>query len=123
MASEVFSHLGISAVVVAVSRVLRIRIFLLAGYSVETRENIYLRKNVERRCFACQMMRIEKCKYTWSLREPENGQFEYAWMDRFIGAMQKARIQVILDAPPTVFRPGWRISILRYWASLLVQRS
>ena len=59
-------------------------------------------------------MRIEKCKYTWSLREPENGQFEYAWMDRFISAMQKARIQVILDAPPTVFQPGWRISILNY---------
>jgi hypothetical protein len=34
-------------------------------------------------------------------------------MDRFIGAMQKARIQVILDTPTKVFQPGWSISILK----------
>jgi beta-galactosidase len=33
---------------------------------------------------------------TWSLWEPEDGQFEYAWMDRVVDAMGKAGIKVIL---------------------------
>ena len=33
---------------------------------------------------------------TWSLWEPADGQFEYAWMDRVVDAMGKAGIKVIL---------------------------
>ena len=36
---------------------------------------------------------------TWSLWEPEDGQFEYAWMDRVVDAMGKAGIKVILGTP------------------------
>ena len=50
---------------------------------------------------------------TWSLWEPEDGQFEYAWMDHVVDAMGKAGIKVIWARPHTQFRPGWRISILR----------
>src|SRR5450830_1388272 len=32
---------------------------------------------------------------TWSLWEPEDGRFDYAWMDRVVEAMGKAGIQVI----------------------------
>jgi beta-galactosidase len=32
---------------------------------------------------------------TWSLWEPEDGRFEYAWMDRVVDAMGKAGIKVI----------------------------
>jgi beta-glucosidase/6-phospho-beta-glucosidase/beta-galactosidase len=35
---------------------------------------------------------------TWSLWEPEDGHFEYAWMDRVVDAMGKAGIKVIMDA-------------------------
>src|SRR5580658_9853814 len=31
---------------------------------------------------------------TWSLWEPEDGDFEYAWMDRVVDAMGKAGIKV-----------------------------
>ena len=43
---------------------------------------------------------------TWSLWEPEDGQFEYAWMDRVVDAMGKAGIKVILGTP-TYSIPGW----------------
>jgi beta-galactosidase len=43
---------------------------------------------------------------TWSLWEPEDGQFEYAWMDRVVDAMGKAGIQVILGTP-TYSIPAW----------------
>jgi beta-galactosidase len=43
---------------------------------------------------------------TWSLWEPEDGQFEYAWMDRVVDAMRKAGIQVILGTP-TYSIPAW----------------
>ncbi len=33
---------------------------------------------------------------TWSLFEPHDGQFEFAWMDRILDAMHKAGIKVIL---------------------------
>ena len=36
---------------------------------------------------------------TWSLWEPEDGHFEYAWMDRIVDAMGKAGIKVILGTP------------------------
>lgn len=43
---------------------------------------------------------------TWSLWEPADGQFEYAWMDRVIDAMGKAGIKVILGTP-TYSIPAW----------------
>jgi beta-galactosidase len=43
---------------------------------------------------------------TWSLWEPEDGHFEYAWMDRVVDAMGKAGIKVILGTP-TYSIPVW----------------
>ncbi len=43
---------------------------------------------------------------TWSLWEPEDGQFDYAWMDRVVNAMGKAGIKVILGTP-TYSIPAW----------------
>ncbi|HVJ08852.1 MAG TPA: beta-galactosidase [Acidisarcina sp.] len=43
---------------------------------------------------------------TWSLWEPEDGHFEYAWMDRVVEAMGKAGIKVILGTP-TYSIPTW----------------
>jgi beta-galactosidase len=43
---------------------------------------------------------------TWSLWEPEDGHFDYAWMDRVVNAMGKAGIKVILGTP-TYSIPTW----------------
>jgi beta-galactosidase len=43
---------------------------------------------------------------TWSLWEPEDGQFEYAWMDRVVDAMAKAGIKVVMGTP-TYSIPTW----------------
>jgi beta-galactosidase len=43
---------------------------------------------------------------TWSLFEPEEGRFEFAWMDRVIDRMHKAGIKVILGTP-TYSIPAW----------------
>lgn len=43
---------------------------------------------------------------TWSLWEPADGQFDYAWMDRAVDAMGKAGIKVILGTP-TYSIPAW----------------
>jgi beta-galactosidase len=43
---------------------------------------------------------------TWSLWEPEDGNFQYAWMDRVVDAMGKAGIKVILGTP-TYSIPTW----------------
>ncbi len=43
---------------------------------------------------------------TWSLWEPEDGRFEYAWMDRVVDAMGKAGIKVIMGTP-TYSVPAW----------------
>jgi hypothetical protein len=45
-------------------------------------------------------------RVTWSLWEPEDGRFEYAWMDRVVDAMGKAGIKVILGTP-TYSIPAW----------------
>src|SRR5690606_20233112 len=36
---------------------------------------------------------------SWSLFEPREGEFEFAWMDRIIGKMHEAGIKVILGTP------------------------
>ncbi|MGA8270154.1 MAG: beta-galactosidase [Candidatus Sulfotelmatobacter sp.] len=43
---------------------------------------------------------------TWSLWEPSDGRFEYAWMDRVVNAMGKAGIKVIMGTP-TYSIPTW----------------
>ncbi len=43
---------------------------------------------------------------TWSLWEPADGKFEYAWMDRVVEAMGKAGIKVIMGTP-TYSIPTW----------------
>lgn len=43
---------------------------------------------------------------TWSLWEPKDGVFEYAWMDRVVDAMGKAGIRVIMGTP-TYSIPTW----------------
>lgn len=43
---------------------------------------------------------------TWSLWEPEDNHFEYAWMDEVVAAMGKAGIKVILGTP-TYSLPTW----------------
>ncbi len=43
---------------------------------------------------------------TWSLWEPEDGRFDYAWMDHIVDAMGKAGIKVILGTP-TYSLPAW----------------
>jgi beta-galactosidase len=43
---------------------------------------------------------------TWSLWEPEDGHFTYAWMDRVVDAMDKAGIKVIMGTP-TYSLPVW----------------
>ncbi len=43
---------------------------------------------------------------TWSLWEPSDGKFEYAWMDRVVDAMGKAGIKVIMGTP-TYSMPTW----------------
>jgi beta-galactosidase len=43
---------------------------------------------------------------TWSLWEPQDGHFEYAWMDRVVDAMAKAGIKVIMGTP-TYSIPTW----------------
>ena len=43
---------------------------------------------------------------TWSLWEPEDGHFEYAWMDRVVDAMGQAGIKVIMGTP-TYSLPAW----------------
>ncbi len=43
---------------------------------------------------------------TWSLFEPKNGTFEFAWMDRIIDKMHEAGIKVILGTP-TYSIPAW----------------
>jgi beta-galactosidase len=43
---------------------------------------------------------------TWSLWEPEDGRFDYAWMDRTVDAMGKAGIKVIMGTP-TYSIPAW----------------
>jgi len=43
---------------------------------------------------------------TWSLFEPQEGRFEFAWMDRIIDRMHKAGIKVILGTP-TYSIPAW----------------
>src|SRR5579862_8560075 len=43
---------------------------------------------------------------TWASWEPQDGVFEFAWMDRVIDALHKAEIKVILGTP-TYAIPTW----------------
>jgi len=39
---------------------------------------------------------------TWGLWEPEDGRFEYAWMDRVVEKLHAAGIRIIMGTP-TIF--------------------
>ena len=43
---------------------------------------------------------------TWSLFEPRDGEFEFAWMDRIIDRLHKANIKIMLGTP-TYSMPAW----------------
>jgi beta-galactosidase len=43
---------------------------------------------------------------SWGLWEPEDGRFEFAWMDRVVDRMHKAGIKVIMGSP-TYSIPAW----------------
>jgi len=43
---------------------------------------------------------------SWGLWEPEDGRFEFAWMDRVVDRMQKAGIRVVMGTP-TYSIPAW----------------
>ena len=43
---------------------------------------------------------------TWSVWEPEDGRFEFAWMDRIIDRLARAHIRVVLGTP-TYSIPPW----------------
>jgi len=43
---------------------------------------------------------------TWSLWEPQDGQFEFAWMDRIVERLARAHIRVIMGTP-TYSIPPW----------------
>jgi len=43
---------------------------------------------------------------SWGLWEPQDGRFEYAWMDRVVDRLQKAGIKIIMGTP-TYSIPAW----------------
>src|SRR6202020_2175968 len=43
---------------------------------------------------------------SWGLWEPQDGQFEYAWMDRVVDKLHSAGIRIILGTP-TYSIPAW----------------
>src|ERR1039457_491794 len=43
---------------------------------------------------------------TWSLWEPEDGRFEFAWMDRIVERLARAHIRMVLGTP-TYSIPPW----------------
>ncbi|HYA63620.1 MAG TPA: beta-galactosidase, partial [Candidatus Sulfotelmatobacter sp.] len=43
---------------------------------------------------------------TWGLWEPEDGRFEYAWMDRVVEKLHAAGIRIVMGTP-TYSIPGW----------------
>jgi len=43
---------------------------------------------------------------TWGLWEPEDGRFEYAWMDRVVEKLHAAGIRIIMGTP-TYSIPAW----------------
>ena len=43
---------------------------------------------------------------TWSVFEPQNGVFQFEWMDRIIDKLSKAGIKIILGTP-TYSIPAW----------------
>lgn len=72
-----------------------------AEYTLTDRldEDIQLMKNA-----GLTVVRIGES--TWSLFEPQDGVFEFAWMDRILDSLHKAGIKVILGTP-TYSIPSW----------------
>src|SRR3954454_7157042 len=93
--------------------------FFLQGYSQVKFDNVlygvaYYHEYMptERLDKDIQMMRdanitvVRVGESTWSLFEPQEGKFEFAWMDRILDKMQQAGIKVILGTP-TYSIPVW----------------
>lgn len=45
-------------------------------------------------------------EFSWGLWEPEDGRFEFAWMDRIVDHLHKAGIRIIMGTP-TASIPAW----------------
>ena len=45
-------------------------------------------------------------EFAWGLWEPEDGRFEFAWMDRVVDKLHAAGIRIILGTP-TASIPAW----------------
>ena len=45
-------------------------------------------------------------EFAWSLLEPEEGRFEFAWLERVLQALQAEGLQVVLGTP-TAAPPPW----------------
>jgi len=52
---------------------------------------------------------------TWSSWEPQEGKFEFAWMDRILDRMHQAGIKAILGTPTYSIPPWLYKSIRRSW--------
>ncbi len=59
-----------------------------------------------------RMMKLANCNvvslgiFSWSALEPQEGKFDFSWMDEIIGKLEKNGINVIL-ATPSGARPAW----------------
>jgi beta-galactosidase len=52
---------------------------------------------------------------TWSLWEPQDGHFEFAWMDRIVERLARAHIRVIMGTPTYSIPHGCSKRIRRSW--------
>jgi len=55
---------------------------------------------------------------SWGLWEPEDGKFDYAWMDRIVDRLQRAGIKIIMGTP-TYSIPAW---MYKEHPEIIVQR-
>jgi len=52
-------------------------------------------------------------EFSWGLWEPEDGKFEFAWMDRVVEKLRTAGIRIIMARRQLPFLPGCIRSIPR----------
>ena len=51
----------------------------------------------------------------WGVFEPQEGNFEFEWMDRILDKMHAAGIKVIWELPPIPFLHGWHTNTRKCW--------
>lgn len=49
---------------------------------------------------------VRIAEFAWAFMEPNEGEFDFAWLDRFLDLAQKHKIRVILGTPSAVM-PAW----------------